>query len=206
MSTETQPQVTDTTNTTTPATAPVAPTQAQAQAPMIVEERLLAAAYINQAIQKDGLLPYVIVMSGLRYGGVIRSLIAWAPKDAITPESVASAMGLEYDPKQGDFIHIELITSANALIGIPDVNLLTVVRSSYQVQQQATQAPAEATSAADSTATADSTTTSTDTTTTSTDTTTSSAAPATPADTTAPSDTQTTAPADSTTTVQHVSV
>ncbi len=124
---------------------PVAPAQA-AQPPMIVEERLLAAAYINQAIQKDGLLPHVIVMTGFRYGGVVRTMIAWAPQGQLTPESVASAMNIAYDPKQGDFIHIEMITSANALIGIPDTSTLTVVRSAYQIQQQTAPAP-EATNA-----------------------------------------------------------
>ena len=125
---------TDTTNTTDPTTA-VDPTVPTTDLPTIVEERIIAAAYINQAISKDGLVPHVIVLSGIRYGNTIRTLLAWAPQNTLTPESVAKAMQIPYDVQQGDFIFIEAITSANALIGIPDTDKLTVVRSTYQVQQ-----------------------------------------------------------------------
>lgn len=119
-------------------------TEQTPQLPTITEERLLAAAFIGQAISKDGLFPHVIVTTGFRYGGIVRTMIAWAPQGQLTPTSVALAMGIPYDPQQGDFIHIEMIANVNALMGIPETPVLNVVRSTYQVLQGAAPAAEEA--------------------------------------------------------------
>ncbi len=119
-------------------------TEQTPQLPTITEERLLASAFIGQAISKDGLFPHVIVTTGFRYGGIVRTMIAWAPQGHLTPASVAVAMGIPYDPQQGDFIHIEMIANVNALMGIPEAPVLNVVRSTYQVQQGAAPAAEEA--------------------------------------------------------------